>query len=102
MAYAIYALSHGVDEDAVRAAIASRDLAHKGTEKRQAEYIERTIQKAWTLFAGTPENVKREVHWTVHRSAAALGIQPDRRCSLPGSDQRQRSPIGRSAVHPEG
>ncbi len=46
LAYAIYAISHGVSEDDVRAAIASRDLTHKGTDKRQAEYIERTIQKA--------------------------------------------------------
>jgi hypothetical protein len=46
LAYAIYAISHGVSEDEVRAAIASRDLTHKGTEKRQAEYIDRTIQKA--------------------------------------------------------
>jgi hypothetical protein len=52
LAYAIYALSHGVDEEAVRAAVASRDLAHKGTEKRQAEYIERTIQKAWNAIRG--------------------------------------------------
>jgi hypothetical protein len=46
LAYAIYAISRGVSEDDVRAAIASRDLTHKGTEKRQAEYIDRTIQKA--------------------------------------------------------
>lgn len=46
LAYAIYAISHGASEDEVRAAIASRDLTHKGTEKRQAEYVERTIQKA--------------------------------------------------------
>jgi hypothetical protein len=50
MAYAIYALSHGVAEDSVRAAIGSRDLDHKGPQKRQDDYIERTIQKAWTAI----------------------------------------------------
>ena len=52
MAYAIYALAHGVDEDSVRAAIASRDLDHKGSQRRQADYVERTIQKAWTAIRG--------------------------------------------------
>ncbi len=46
LAYAIYALSHGVSEDEVRTAITSRDLTHKGTDKRQAEYVDRTIDKA--------------------------------------------------------
>lgn len=46
LAYAIYALSHGVAEGTVEAAIRSRDLSHKGSEKRQAEYVDRTIQKA--------------------------------------------------------
>jgi hypothetical protein len=46
LAYAVYALSHGVAEDQVRIAIASRDLNHKGNEKRQSDYVERTIQKA--------------------------------------------------------
>jgi hypothetical protein len=52
LAYAIYALSHGATEKDVRTAVASRDLNHKGTQKRQAEYIERTIQKAWTAVRG--------------------------------------------------
>jgi hypothetical protein len=47
MAYAIYALANGQAEEAVRAAIASRDLSHKGNLRRQVAYIERTIQKAW-------------------------------------------------------
>jgi hypothetical protein len=47
LAYAIYALSHGTAEAEVRAAVASRDLSHKGNPNRQADYIERTIQKAW-------------------------------------------------------
>ena len=46
LAYAIYALSHGASTAEVEAAIRTRDLSHKGTEKRQAEYIERTINKA--------------------------------------------------------
>jgi hypothetical protein len=40
LAYAVYALAHGASEDDVRNTIASRDLRHKGTEKRQAEYID--------------------------------------------------------------
>jgi hypothetical protein len=46
LAYSIYALSHGATEAQVAAAIRSRDLSHKGTEKRQAEYVERTVRKA--------------------------------------------------------
>jgi len=52
MAYAIYALSHGQAEGEVRAAVASRDLSHKGNQNRQADYIERTIQKAWNAVRG--------------------------------------------------
>lgn len=46
LAFAIYALSHGVTTTEVEAAIRTRDLSHKGTDKRQADYIERTINKA--------------------------------------------------------
>lgn len=46
LAYAIYALSHGLDSEAVSTALRSRDLSHKGTERRQQEYVERTIRKA--------------------------------------------------------
>jgi hypothetical protein len=46
LAFAIYALSHGVSTAAVESAIRTRDLSHKGTEKRQVDYIERTIKKA--------------------------------------------------------
>ena len=49
LAYAIYALSHGVSENDARIAIASRDLAHKGTQRRQQQYVDRTIAKAWRL-----------------------------------------------------
>ena len=46
LAYAVYALSHGVADTEIRAAIASRDLSKKGPENRQAEYITRTLRKA--------------------------------------------------------
>jgi hypothetical protein len=46
LAYAVYALAHGISEDEVRAAIASRDLSKKGPEHRQRDYIERTVRKA--------------------------------------------------------
>ena len=46
LAYAIYAFSHGLGTAAVSAAIRTRDLAHKGNERRQDEYVERTIKKA--------------------------------------------------------
>ena len=47
LAYAVYALSHGIAEYEVRAVLGSRDLSHKGNGKRQDEYIDRTIRKAW-------------------------------------------------------
>jgi hypothetical protein len=31
--------------------LASRDLSHKGNGKRQQEYIDRTIKKAWERIA---------------------------------------------------
>ena len=46
LAYAIYALAHGVPDAQIDTAIRSRDLTHKGNEKRQAEYVERTLRKA--------------------------------------------------------
>jgi hypothetical protein len=46
LAYAVYALSHGIGESEIRAAIASRDLTKKGPEHRQTEYINRTLRKA--------------------------------------------------------
>jgi hypothetical protein len=46
LAYAVYALSRGIGESEIRAAIASRDLTKKGPEHRQAEYINRTLRKA--------------------------------------------------------
>lgn len=46
LAFAVYALSHGVADSDIRAAIASRDLSKKGPENRQIEYIDRTLRKA--------------------------------------------------------
>jgi hypothetical protein len=46
LAYAVYALSHGANAAEVQAAIRSRDLSHKGNERRQNEYVQRTIKKA--------------------------------------------------------
>jgi hypothetical protein len=49
LAYAIYALAHGVPDAQIEAAIHSRDLTHKGNEKRQAQYVDRTTRKAATI-----------------------------------------------------
>lgn len=51
LAYAVYALAHGALEEEVRSALRSRDLRHKGTDKRQADYIERTVKKAYAALA---------------------------------------------------
>jgi hypothetical protein len=48
LAYAVYAFSRGVTATEVEAAIRSRDLSHKGNERRQNDYVERTIKKALT------------------------------------------------------
>jgi hypothetical protein len=52
LAYAVYALAHGVPENEARNALASRDLTHKGDGKRQQEYISRTIKKARERIEG--------------------------------------------------
>ncbi len=46
LAYAIYAFSHGADADTVTCALRSRDLSHKGSQRRQNDYVNRTIRKA--------------------------------------------------------
>lgn len=46
LAYAVYAVSHGVSDAEIRAAIGSRDLTHKGPRRSQLAYIERTFKKA--------------------------------------------------------
>lgn len=48
LAYAIYALAHGVAENIVREQLASRDLNHKGNQKRQKDYLDRTVLKAFS------------------------------------------------------
>jgi hypothetical protein len=45
-AYAIYAFARGLGTADVSAAIRTRNLSHKGNERRQEEYVERTIKKA--------------------------------------------------------
>ena len=59
LAYAIYALAHGVPDAQIKAAIHSRDLTHKGNEKRQAEYVERTLRKAATIIDRGPRALAR-------------------------------------------
>lgn len=46
LAYAVYAFSRGATAAEVEVAIRSRDLSHKGNERRQNDYVERTIKKA--------------------------------------------------------
>jgi hypothetical protein len=46
LAYAIYSLAHGADAGQVSIALRSRDLSHKGDDKRQNQYVDRTIAKA--------------------------------------------------------
>lgn len=46
LAYAVYAVAHGIDVASLKAALRSRDLSHKGNQKRQDDYIERTVRKA--------------------------------------------------------
>ena len=52
LAYAVYALGHGVGTDDVRAALRSRNLSHKGNERRQNDYVERTTRKALDTVLG--------------------------------------------------
>lgn len=58
LAYAIYALSHGIDQTDIAQALRGRDLTHKGSEKRQVEYVDRTIKKAMAI-AGRAESLSR-------------------------------------------
>lgn len=46
LAYGIYAFSRGASAAQIEAAIRSRDLSHKGGDRRQRDYVERTIKKA--------------------------------------------------------
>lgn len=54
LAYAIYAVSHGLSVEHVSAAIRTRDLSHKGSDKRQSEYVARTIKKALNAVERSP------------------------------------------------
>lgn len=49
LAFAIYALAHGADAGQVSVELRSRDLSHKGDDKRQNKYVDRTIAKAISL-----------------------------------------------------
>jgi hypothetical protein len=53
LAYAVYALDHGVPESRVRDAIATQDLSFKGSSARQSDYIDRIIEKANSFLRGT-------------------------------------------------
>lgn len=50
LAFAVHAFGNGVPEEAIRAAIRTRDLSKKGSEARQEEYLTRTIAKAIAFF----------------------------------------------------
>jgi hypothetical protein len=52
LAFAIYALTHGLNADQVSSTLRARDLAHKGDEKRQHQYVERTVAKALVATEG--------------------------------------------------
>lgn len=52
LAYSIYALSHGVSVEEASRNLSGRDLSHKGTEKRQRQYVERTVNKAISILNG--------------------------------------------------
>jgi hypothetical protein len=52
LAYATYALAHHVSPAKVYDDLASRDLSHKGSQARQAAYIERTMTKALAEIKG--------------------------------------------------
>ena len=52
LAYAVYALDHGVPESRVRDAIATQDLSFKGSSARQSDYIDRIIDKASAFLRG--------------------------------------------------
>ena len=58
LAFAIYALSHGATTADVEAALRTRDLSHKGGEKRQADYVERTIRKALDVTQKQPARAR--------------------------------------------
>jgi hypothetical protein len=46
IAYAVYALDHGVSQDEIRAQILCQDLSYLGRISRQQDYVDRILQKA--------------------------------------------------------
>ncbi|MGJ5814878.1 RepB family DNA primase [Paludibaculum fermentans] len=52
LAFAIYALAHGLDTGRITSTLRSRDLSHKGDDKRQTQYVERTLAKALRVMDG--------------------------------------------------
>jgi hypothetical protein len=52
LAYSVYALSHGVTVDEASRQLSVRDLSHKGADKRQRQYVERTVKKAASILNG--------------------------------------------------
>jgi hypothetical protein len=50
LSYTTYAVSRGCSPTEIKAALRSRDLSHKGNERRQESYIDRTIRKALSLL----------------------------------------------------
>jgi hypothetical protein len=52
LAYAVYAVSHGAADAEITAELHSRDLSHKGSHKRQEDYVRRTIRKALAAARG--------------------------------------------------
>jgi hypothetical protein len=73
LAYALYALSRGVSPEEVGAAIRSRDLSHKGTERRRDEYVERTVRKALALQQSQSGALIRHARSAVYSLAQYLG-----------------------------
>jgi hypothetical protein len=59
LAYAVYALSHGAGVADVEAAMRTRDLSHKGNERRQDDYVARTIRKAMAALEGQVDGRSR-------------------------------------------
>jgi RepB DNA-primase from phage plasmid len=51
MAYANWALDHGIPEHEVRSEIATRDLSKKGGQRGQKAYLDRTIKAAYKYIA---------------------------------------------------
>jgi hypothetical protein len=57
LAYAVYALGRGALAGNVAAALKSRDLSHKGNERRRDAYVERTVQKALPTMEGVGRGI---------------------------------------------